>query len=1519
MKGFLTMTPFNFIHGRTFQAQLLTWSVLISFAPPVLGEVFPVELLVEEAQLTNRIGGPVAVSGDWLVVGSDSDFAENYGFSLFKRENGSWQHQGDLDHPPGRGNFGASVALDGTTLIVGDPSNFDGERAYVFTPSTVPALNAWNMASSYSSGDYYYGHAPTPNELALAASEGWTLTVHSRLVTDFELDSDPSSFVDFALTSSNRFLISFSLDYNGGLKAHLNGSVPTFLPTDGLSWLRYHTHQLVYDPTNNAADYFFDGVKMNASPLSPIPAAGAEGVRFGNDSTTGTGSMNFNRVELETRQTHEVLALYEAGAAGNPAVAPDPVTQGWTLLTDNTGPDISLGPVSPDFATAWTVEAILTPTGTGGFFAQSLAVQGDTAVVGASFESGGLDLSGAVYVFTRNGTNWTQQQKLLPSVRAVNDWFGAAVALDADTLVAGAPHSPGTTATGSAFVFVRNGTNWTEQARLIASDAAADDEFGTSVAVDGDRIAVGAQYDNHANAYSGSVYLFDRNGSSWSQQGKFFPNDYPSGESFGEQVALKGDVAVSSGFYYDRGYVFANSSTGWVQAATFVYTNSSDPSVKDVAVDGPTIVISEGQTEGSEGGIHVYRPSYSNATAVAGFVSKLLYYPDAAASAIRDKDQAAFRYKHLLYSQDTNGLVRPDFERMPSLYGSAERDRARLAEAELAKGLALNPNDPTLGNLLLDIYYDRTVAETVLAKSLGVQAEVARFGPPLAPPASANGLIIDNEIPLYRTMLSTNRFALQGYFSLLSNDLGVPGDPPRGYQIFRDLVPTRELMAATYTNESGVSVPVTTNAVLFSGYKDLVLLFDLLRDHGRSAETLARLLISRNITGDRDEAGMVISDAERFLFLQGALLKDMFPTLPPDDDPSGLAAAIGGWRQSLNALAILNQILAGGANALGFADDFMMYVQKFTGQTEHFDSYDSFRVRLDPNTGSNPLRSAKEALQDALDSYASYRGYQDQLAAQFDNSSITYRDRLRDIVGVFPEDPDYSDDPTANPGSELDQQYRSIELARLRIQRNQTEINNLAEEVEIEISRSAAVSEAVVRYSGMQAELTKEIGHIKAAQAAASALADAFSPEKLFTRGIVVGVLNAAAQAGAEEGIAHLEAQKERLAADEQAELDGIESEARVKTLMLGMRTLAVDSQEAALLMTQELNRLVALYREKEDLEQKVAQQDASIASRFFADPVHRLASQADMVTANLAFNEAQKWLYFMVRALEYKWNTPFRNYSHAGRTWSADTIFKLRNATELEQMFEAMDSFENQIQLPKDDYFDWFSVRDDFFGYKRTNNLGQALFYTDPVTGATVDAITAFRGRLSQLQDAQGNIALNFSTVTEIPGGTFFRGPRFNAQGQVISKGLFLDKIRWLKISLPGSHTLGRSQLTGELRYGGTGFIRNFDVGTFDPMRPDRLRNELTAYATRFWFFHAPSATWRFSEALSSPVTMQLSDDPRVPPSVQELDVFKERSVATTGWVLTIPTEDGGQPVLNIHELDDVEIYFFHYAVTRP
>ena len=195
--------------------------------------------------------------------------------------------------------------------------------------------------------------------------------------------------------------------------------------------------------------------------------------------------------------------------------------------------------------------------------------------------------------------------------------------------------------------------------------------------------------------------------------------------------------------------------------------------------------------------------------------------------------------------------------------------------------------------------------------------------------------------------------------------------------------------------------------------------------------------------------------------------------------------------------------------------------------------------------------------------------------------------------------------------------------------------------------------------------------------------------------------------------------------------------------------------------------------------------------------------------------------------------------------------------------------------------------------------------------------AIEAFRSRLRQLQNAQGDIRIEFNTVRQVPGGTFFVGPRFS-NGAVIEKGRFLDKIDYLQIKLPGQHTLGLTSLRGRLTYGGASFIRRFNVGAPDAERPDRLRNELTSYSTRYWFFDpTPGITrWRFTDALTiDSVRMQLAPDDRVPPELDRVLAFKERSVAATGWVLEIPTVSQGTEVLRIDDLNDVEIYFSHFS----
>jgi len=1492
------------------------WFLLLAVRPVASPAPFPAEIFDQEARLPNALplsfntyAERVAISGD-RAVSSEGNRAD-----LFVREDRAWRYQGSL--------YGSlrAVALEGDTLVLGTRgSGILGtpDSADVYVRGTEAGLNAWSILDRTSfTGGVQYG-VDVPVEMDdLARANGWRYRLEARLLDAY----NPASFAMVFLYGDGtlRHGVYLRVNTDGDLVAGLLGATPEeyVLTNDRLGTTDYHTHEMVYDPETQLATYLFDGDPIHAwSGQAQVN----NGIFWGSGSTAGQGAMNVHKVHFEILGTGTTVAQYDAGTEGNPAIAPDPVTQGWTLH-GSPGLDSPVAPQSPDPATIWHLQSSLTDSSgsRANQFGDSLALHHNTLVVGAWRESVGGTETGAVYVFERTGTEWSPPHKLTPSAQAASDYFGRAVDVDGDTLVVGAPHensSQANTFPGRAFVFVRSEGVWSEQALLTALDGAGRDAFGRAVAVSGDRAVIGAPWHN---GFAGAGYVFERSGAVWLEKTKLTGN----GGEFGASIDLVGTTAIVAATSRPAHWIFARSIGGlWEVVDNRVYDDNSNPGVGEVAFDGNSFILGLFEYSGSVGHTYIYGTDYGNIAGLNAYVRKMLYHPDAqTATPGFDPNQTAFRYRHLLYGEEA-GQTRPRIEDLTSLFGEPERDLAAIAETELLKGLALHPDNPVLGHLLLDIYYDRTVVEALLAKEIEAQAERSRFGTPLGDPAPTGGFLIDNEIPLRQQLFEANREVLRGYFHLLSNDLGLPHEPPLGFQLFQGLVPARGLAAATYVTEGGDLLPVTDDPVLFDGYKDLVLLFELLRDQGRAAETLARLLIARGSAPDLDEAGELIADAQRFVYLQGNLLRSLFDDLPSEDHPSGLAQAIGGWRQSLNALTSLRPWLTGGANVLGFADDFLMFVQKFSGQQEVFDSYDALKVRLDPDTTSNPLGFALQEHRVAVGSYTDYQGFRDQLAAQFGQSSITYQDRLRDIVGVFPDDPRYSDSPTNNPGSELDLQFRSIELAQLQIRRNQVEIENLNQQIQIEINKATSLSNVMVDFGGRQAELTKVIGHYNAAQAGANALADALSPERLLTGRVFGYLANAAVQAGAEELKAQKEAEKEELAALEQATITGIESEATVKTLALGLKTLAVDSQETATLLRQEMNRLIALYREKEDLEQRLAEQEESLATRYFADPVHRLAARADMIDASLALEEARKWVFFLVRALEYKWNTPFRDYVYpagSGRRWSTHTLFRLRSAPELEEMVLALDSFESQIQLPKDDYFDWFSVREDFFGYKLTNRVGELQFYPDPVTGETVGALQAFRSRLRQLQDESGNVRLRFSTVREVPGGTFFRGPRFAVSGQVLSKGLFLDKIRWIKINLPGSHNLGRTQLSGELTYGGTSFIRNFDVGSRDPLRPDRLRNELTAYANRFWFFHAPSGNWRFSEALSSPVSMQLNPDPRTPPTVQEIEIFKERSVATSGWVLSIPTRDLGEPVLDLDQLDDVELLFFHYAVTRP
>ena len=274
---------------------------------------------------------------------------------------------------------------------------------------------------------------------------------------------------------------------------------------------------------------------------------------------------------------------------------------------------------------SWSQEAKLTASGSNRerWFGYSIAISGDTAVIGAPFDNGGFSYSGAAYVFVRSEGSWSEQSKLTASDTTIDDHLGWSVAISGDTAVVGAPYDDDNgDESGSAYIFVRNETSWSQQAKLTASDAVTDDYFGSSVAVSSDTAVIGALWSDNNGIDSGSAYVFVRSGMSWSEQAKLIASDSGANDWFGFPVAISGDTAVISaprdddnGTDSGSAYIFVRSGEIWSQEAKLT---ANDAAAEDffggsVVVSGDTIVVGvSGNDAGgaNSGAAYVFSSSY---------------------------------------------------------------------------------------------------------------------------------------------------------------------------------------------------------------------------------------------------------------------------------------------------------------------------------------------------------------------------------------------------------------------------------------------------------------------------------------------------------------------------------------------------------------------------------------------------------------------------------------------------------------------------------------------------------------------------------------------------------------------------------------------------------------------------------------------------------------------------------------------------------------------------------------------
>lgn len=286
------------------------------------------------------------------------------------------------------------------------------------------------------------------------------------------------------------------------------------------------------------------------------------------------------------------------------AISGDTVLVGAPANDTRAGTGVGTAYVFLRIGTAWSLQAILRAPDPAqdDWFGAAVALSADTAAVGAPFAAGSAPDTGATHVFVRNGASWSHQAKLVAGDGAAADLFGTSVAISGNTVLVGAYGvNSSVRDTGAAYVFTRSGTAWSQQAKLTADDAALGDELGISVAVSGDTALVGAWGDDGAAGSStGSAYVFFRSGTAWAQQAKLTADDAAASDEFGVSVAIAGDTAVVGAVHDDTtaidagsAYVFTRSAAAWSQQAKLT---ASDGAVGDnfgysVAVHGESVVV----------------------------------------------------------------------------------------------------------------------------------------------------------------------------------------------------------------------------------------------------------------------------------------------------------------------------------------------------------------------------------------------------------------------------------------------------------------------------------------------------------------------------------------------------------------------------------------------------------------------------------------------------------------------------------------------------------------------------------------------------------------------------------------------------------------------------------------------------------------------------------------------------------------------------------------------------------------
>ncbi len=560
----------------------------------------------------DNFGRTVAINpsnNNLLMIGAPRHLGNRGAVYFFSRSGSVWTQQQRLLASDGIGGdfFGEALAFDTTTVVIGAPKYNPGSQtnrgaAYVFALSISSYFQeAGPLApSDATTGDQFgfsvavsgdaaiigapgddFGNSSNQGSAYVYERSGTSWTNKQKLIATDGAAND-SFGAAVGLSGNNAMVGAFGNASGRGAAYSFNGSdafpkQTQLLAGDAAANDQFGTAIAISgdtvvvgaprDDIGNAVDqgsaYVF--VRTHTPPAAPVWSQQAK--------LTASDGISSDFFGQAVAISGEVLIVARFGGA---------------YIYDRTG-------------SAWTQRANLTPSPASDLFGNSVAVFGNTAIVGApGDDTGGTD-RGAAHVYVKAGTIWQLQQKITAADGVVGDGLGSAVALGEEMALIGAPGSDANAINqGAAYVFVRNGTNWSQQQKLLPGDVGTNDNFGSAVSLSGNSALIGSPGDDSG---FGGAYVFLRTGAVWAQQQKLVASDDVNTDRFGNAVGISGNVAVVGAALDDvngnadqgSAYVYTRNGTVWTQAqrlAADLATGSPDDRFgASVGASGDTVVV----------------------------------------------------------------------------------------------------------------------------------------------------------------------------------------------------------------------------------------------------------------------------------------------------------------------------------------------------------------------------------------------------------------------------------------------------------------------------------------------------------------------------------------------------------------------------------------------------------------------------------------------------------------------------------------------------------------------------------------------------------------------------------------------------------------------------------------------------------------------------------------------------------------------------------------------------------------